>query len=145
MEAHMEKRGRLWLLLATVTIVAALALVWAFFAFWIPFRTPGMPPYYLPGDIEILYTAKAVFSTVNIALLLFLLATYVDIYRKTGSEFTIGLIVFSMIFLLYVMASNPLVIWAFGYRIFGLGPFTILPDIFGLAALVVLLYYVFKY
>jgi len=50
-----------------------------------------------------------------------------------------------MIFLLYVMASNPLVIWAFGYRIFGLGPFTILPDIFGLAALVVLLYYVFKY
>jgi hypothetical protein len=145
MEAHMERRGRLWILLATVTIVAVLAMVWAIFAFWLPFHGPGMPPYYLPGDIEILYTAKAVISTVNIALLLFLMVTYIDIYRKTRSEFTIGLIVFSMIFMFYLLASNPFVIWAFGYRIFGLGPFTILPDIFGLAAFIVLLYYVFKY
>ncbi len=145
MEAHMERRSRLLILLATVTIVAALAMVWAAFTFWLPFHGPGMPPYYLPGDIEFLYTAKAVVSTVNIALLIFLLATYIDIYRKTRSEFTIGLIVFSMIFMLYLVVSNPLIIWAFGYRIFGMGPFALLPDVFTLAALVVLLYYVFKY
>ena len=120
-------------------------MVWAAFTFWLSFHRPGMPPYYLPGDIEFLYTAKAVVSTVNIALLIFLHATYIDIYRKTRSEFTIGLIVFSMIFMLYIVVSNPLIIWAFGYRIFGMGPFALLPDVFTLAALVVLLYYVFKY
>jgi len=145
MEAHMDKRSRLWILLATVTIVAVLVMVSAVFAFWLPFHGPGMPPYYLPGDIEFLYSAKAVLSSVNVALLAFLLITYLDIYRKTRSEFTIGLIVFSIIFMFYLLASNPLIIWAFGYRIFGLGPFTILPDIFTLAALIVLLYYVFKY
>jgi hypothetical protein len=146
MEAHMDRRSRLWMLLATVTIVAVLAMVWATLTFLLPFFPGhGLPPYYLPGDVEFFYTAKAVVSTVNIALLIFLLITYVDIYRKTQSEFTVGLIVFSMIFMLYLVVSNPLVIWAFGYRIFGLGPFALLPDIFTLAALVVLLYYVFKY
>jgi hypothetical protein len=146
MEASMEKRGRLWILLATVAIVLVIAMVWAVFTFWLPFFPgPGMPPYYLPGDIELLYTAKAVVSTMNIALLIFLLATYIDIYKKTRSEFTIGLIIFSMIFMLYLVVYNPLIIWAFGYRIYGMGPFALLPDIFTLAALVVLLYYVFKY
>ncbi|MEM2025813.1 MAG: hypothetical protein QXW94_05945, partial [Desulfurococcaceae archaeon] len=42
-------------------------------------------------DIEFFYIAKTVFSTLNALLLLSLLAIYVDMYRKTRSEFTVGL------------------------------------------------------
>jgi hypothetical protein len=91
------------------------------------------------------YTIKTVISTINVTLLVFLLFTYVDIYRKTRSEFTIGLIIFSAVFLLNALASNPFVIWAFGFRPFGLGPFAMLPDLFTLAALTVLLYLSAKY
>jgi hypothetical protein len=38
-----------------------------------------------------------------------------------------------------------LVIWAFGFRLFGLGPFAMLPDLFTFAALAVLLYLSVKY
>jgi len=97
------------------------------------------------GDIELFYTAKTVVSTVNATLLVFLLITYIDIYRKTQSEFTIGLIIFSMVLLLYALASNPLIHWIFGFRALGLGPFAMLPDLFTCIALAVLIYLTFKY
>lgn len=76
----------------------------------------------------------------NFVLLLGLLAIYVDIYRKTGSEFTLGLIIFCVAFLLYAVTSNPWVHQLLGYRGSGLGPFAMLPDTFTLVASVVLLY-----
>ena len=97
------------------------------------------------GDIELFYTIKTVVSTINVTLLIFLLLTYINIYRKTRSEFTVGLIIFSGVFLLNALASNPFVIWVFGFRPFGLGPFAMLPDLFTLAALGVLLYLSIKY
>ena len=100
------------------------------------------PP--IAGDIELFYTAKTVVSSVNTALLVFLLFTYYDIYRQTRSEFTIGLIIFALVLLLYALSSNPLVHWIFGFRAFGLGPFAMLPDLFTLAALVTLLYLTLK-
>jgi len=93
-----------------------------------------------PGDIELFYTVKTVVSTINVALVAILLLMYIDIYQKTKSEFTVGLIIFSMILLLYTLASNPIMQWAFGFRAFGLGPFAMLPDIFACIALSVLLY-----
>ncbi len=97
------------------------------------------------GDIELFYTIKTVFSTINMTLVIILLLTYIDIYRKTKSDFTVGLIIFSMILLLYTVASNPIMHWAFGFRAFGLGPFAMLPDLFTCIALVVLLYLSVKY
>ena len=97
------------------------------------------------GDIEFFYTAKAVVSTINVTLLLFLLVTYIDIYTKTKSDFTIGLIIFSMVLLFYALVSNPLVHWVFGFRAFGLGPFALLPDLFSCLASAVLLYLTLKY
>ena len=79
------------------------------------------------------------------ALLIILLLVYVDIYRKTRSEFTVGLIIFSVILFLYALTSNPLVMWAFGFRPFGLGPFALLPELFTFAALIVLLYLSIRY
>ena len=100
------------------------------------------PPH--PADIELFYTAKTVVSSVNAALLVSLIITYIDIYRQTRSEFTIGLMIFALVLLLYALSSNPLVHWIFGFRAFGLGPFAMLPDLFTLAALVTLLYLTLK-
>ncbi|MEM2321106.1 MAG: hypothetical protein QXS79_04405 [Candidatus Bathyarchaeia archaeon] len=106
------------------------------------FREWGfVPPPNVPiPDLEIFYTVRSVISTVNIVLVLFLLLIYLDIYRKTGAQFTLGLIIFSLVLLLYTLSSNPFIHMFFGFRAFGLGPFAILPDTFALVALIVLLY-----
>jgi hypothetical protein len=144
----MNKNMRTWIILTTLIVVAILATVWATSTFWFP-RYPWerhLPPQHeIPEDIELFYTLDTVVSTINVTLSIFLLLIYVSIYRKTRSEFTIGLIIFSAVFLLNALASNPLVIWAFGFRAFGLGPFAMLPDLFTLGALAVLLYLSIKY
>jgi len=148
MNDHMNKNVKIWLVLATLVAVALLATLWAtIFVSIPPMRPPEelRPPEILPGDIELYYTVKTVISTINITLLVILLIMYINIYTKTKSEFTIGLIIFSMVLLLNALASNPLVHWAFGFRAFGLGPFAMLPDLFTCVALAVLLYLTVKY
>jgi hypothetical protein len=151
MNNRMNKNVRIWLILATVIVVAILAAFWAMSTFWFPaffwrLFGPHLPPEYeILGDIEFFYVAQTVVSTVNVTLSIFLLLIYISIYRKTRSEFTIGLIIFAMVFLLNALASNPFVIWSFGFRAFGLGPFILLPDLFTLGALAVLLYLSVKY
>jgi hypothetical protein len=151
MEHHMNRSVRIWLVLVILVVVAILAALWATSTFWFsrfrwePWEPHERPPENIPGDIEFFYIAKTVVSTINVTLLIFLLLTYVNIYRKTRSEFTIGLVIFSAVFLLNALASNPLVIWTFGFRPFGLGPFALLPDLFTLGALAVLLYLSIKY
>jgi hypothetical protein len=139
----MNKRERSWLILATLIVVAILAALWATSTSWFPPRPwepHRRPPNDILGDIELFYTAQTVVSTINVTLAIILLAMYVGIYRKTRSEFTIGLIIFSMVFLLNALTSNPLVIRAFGFWPLGLGPFALLPGLFTLGALTVLLY-----
>jgi len=151
MKHYMNKNVRIWLILATLIVVAILAALWATSTFWFPrypWRPwePHLPPQHeILGDIEFFYIAQTVVSTVNVTLSIFLLLIYVSIYRKTRSEFTIGLMIFSTVFLLNALASHPFVIWVFGFRAFGLGPFVLLPDLFALAALGVLLYLSIKY
>ena len=149
MSYHMNKKVEIWLMLATLVAVALLAAFWA--TTYMPLPSPEgfmqkreyrIPP---PGDIELYYTLNTVISSINVTLLIFLLITYISIYRKIRSEFTIGLIIFSMVLLFYALASNPLVHWAFGFRAFGLGPFAMLPDLFTCIALAVLLYLSIKY
>jgi len=138
---------KIWFMLATLVAVVVLA------AFWATTRIPATPPFdprwprgdRIRGDIELFYTIKTVVSTVNVTLLIFLLITYMEIYMKTKSEFTIGLMIFSMVMLLYALTTNPLVHWIFGFRAEGLGPFAMLPDVFTCVALAVLLYLTFKY
>jgi hypothetical protein len=149
MKREMNQKSRTWpllILLPIVVVVAILAATWATSTFWYP-RLPWQPrpPYEIPGDIEFYYIAKTVVSTINVTVLIFLLISYIDIYRKTRSEFTIGLIIFSVTLLLYAFVSNPIVISIFGFRIFGLGPFALLPDLFTFTALIVLLYLSIKY
>ncbi len=111
----------------------------------VPFEQFHYDRYYsVIGDMELFYKVKTILSTVNITLLVILLITYLDMYRKIRSEFTIGLILFSLILLLYALSSNPLLQWIFGFRAFGLGPFAMLPDLFTTLALTLLLYLTMK-
>jgi hypothetical protein len=100
--------------------------------------------YYSSSDYEFYYLAKTILSTVNATLLVFLLVTYIDIYRKLKSEFTGGLIIFSLTLLIYAFVSNPLMQSVFGFRGVGLGPFAMLPDLFTFLSLCVLLYLTMK-
>ncbi len=155
MKHEMNKNVKIWLILATLVAVALLTAFWT--TTHMPLPSPLEPPpspwkpweprreLSVRGDIEVYYTVKTVISTINATLLIFLLITYVDIYLKTKSEFTIGLMIFSMVLLFYALASNPLVHWIFGFYAFGLGPFAMLPDLFTCVALAVLLYLTIKY
>jgi MFS family permease len=151
MKREMNQKSKTWLLLILLPIlvvVAILAATWAASTFWyprFPWQQRERPPYEIPGDIEFYYIAKTVVSTINVTLLVFLLLIYADMYRKTRSEFTVGLMIFSAILLLYALTSNPIMMWIFGYRPFGLGPFALLPDLFTFAALIVLVYLSIKY
>jgi len=148
MKSHMNKNLRSLLILTVVIVVACLAAFWAsstsqFPPF--PFG-PRLPPRDdVRNDLELFYTVETVVSTINVTLSAFLLIIYIGIYRKTRSEFTIGLAIFSAIFLLNALASNPLVHWVFGFQSFGLGPFAMLPSLFTCVALGILLYLTFKY
>jgi hypothetical protein len=147
---RMNKNVRNGLILTTliVVVVAVWAALWATSVSWfprIPFEPRPPPSGYNRYDIQLFYTVETVVSAVNVTLSIILLLMYVSIYRKTRSEFTIGLMLFSAVFLLHGFVSFPLLHQAFGFYPFGLGPFAMLPDLFTCLALGVLLYLTFKY
>ena len=147
MKNQMNKNTRVWLMLITIIVVTLLTTFWVtiYRPTSAPFDPRRWPTRDIHGDIELFYTIKTLVSTINATLLVFLLITYVDIYSQTKSDFTIGLVVFSLVLLLYALVSNPIVHWIFGFKSVGLGPFAVLPDLFTCAALAVLLYLTLKY
>jgi len=92
------------------------------------------------GDYEIYYTIKAVLASVNAFLLIVLSSIYWRVYRDTGLEFSLGLVIFSFALLFYSLVSNPLLVGVMGYRGSGLGPFAMLPDLFTCVASFTLLF-----
>ncbi len=98
-----------------------------------------------PADLDFYYLARTVFSTINIVLLVVLTGNYAYIFSKTKSEFTVGLMLFSVFFLIKDITWSPFVVRGAGFDVFGLGPFAFLPDLFELIALSVLLYLSVEY
>jgi hypothetical protein len=143
MNSRMNKNLRNWFVLVVLVVVAVLAALWATSTPW--FQTRERPPIENLADIELFYTMETIVSVINVALSTFLLLMYVSIYRKTRSEFTIGLIIFSAVLLLHAFLAIPILQRGFGFVPFGLGPFAVLPDLFTCAALTVLLYLTYKY
>ena len=148
----MNRDVKIAIIITILVAVALLSYLWATANAPTPFE-PRRPPIDMPywdrewfarGDLELYYTVKTVLSTVNATLLVLLMVTYIDIYKKVKSEFTIGLLIFSMILLLYALVSNPLMQSIFGFWGVGLGPFAMLPDLFTCLALAVLLYLTMK-
>jgi hypothetical protein len=144
----MNKRLKLGLIVIILVVAAVLASVWAFVYFQnhsLFLQRHVQPPGAIPGDIEFFYVANAIVSTINIALLLILVFIYIDLYSKTRSPFTVGLLIFSLVFLVKDLTSNPLVASIYGFRAYGLGPFVFLPGLFELVALSILLYLSVRY
>jgi hypothetical protein len=142
----MDNRLKIALIVSIITLSAVLASVWALTLVQPPsLPGPEQRRSGQPGDFEFFYLTFAVISTINIVLLVILLVTYVSIYRKTRSQFTIGLLIFGSAFLIKDITANPLVMGLFRFAPFGLGPFVFLPGLFELVALSVLLYLSVKY
>jgi hypothetical protein len=149
MNTQMEsRRGLIWLTVVGLIVIAGiLAGIWAFYNFekatsiFIP--RPIQPVN--PADIEFFYIARTAFSTVNIALLIILTETYAALYYKTRSQFTIGLLLFALVFLMKEVATSPFVLGVFRFYVSGLGPFALLEPLLETAALSVLLYLSIEY
>jgi hypothetical protein len=152
-ERQMNKNSKILMLVAVVLVLAVLAAFVASYEYnqrrpqAFPFRPPQQQAN--PSDIELYLVSRTVVSTINIALLLVLVITYLSIFLKTKSEFTIGLLIFSLVFLLKDIASSPFMSGTFGFGLFGIQPFqlwfVLLPDVFELAALSILMYLSIKY
>ena len=127
-----------------IVVIFALLVMSIIIFQWLPFRffDRAIPTERPPWNtfFPFLLLAKSILSSVNAILLMILLAVYIGIYRKTGSEFSIGLIIFSIALLLYSLTSNPLIQRLAGFRGSGLGPFMMLPDLFTCIASAILLY-----
>lgn len=93
------------------------------------------------AELHAYFTMRIVVGTVNAGLLIILLILYVGVYLRTHAEFSIGLSIFATTLLLYAIMSGPLVLSFSGpVRIYGLGPFAALPELFTTFAVAVLLY-----
>jgi hypothetical protein len=142
----MNRYTKISLMLGILVAVAFLAVFWAttympiFATRFTPFGPRLPPPGEIRGDIELFYTIHTVVTSLNITLLIFLIFTYVDIYRKTRSAFTIALLIFATVLFLNALSSNPVIQRIFGFYAFGLGPFAMLPALFTFFALSILLY-----
>jgi hypothetical protein len=144
---RMQKIAILLIVLVALTAFAAVLLVEyqnSLRRSQFPFSEPRQV-YINPGDIELYYTVRTVLSTVNIVLIVILIVNYVSIYQKTRSEFSFGLLLFSIMLLIKDVSLSPFVIALGGFAVFGLGPFAFIPDLFEMAALLVLFYLSVKY
>jgi len=150
-----NRRTKIWfIVIGLIVIAAVLAGVWAAFSYEpFGFISGGMPvlPFtprrvqFNPADLQLYYIARTVFSTINIALLALLTETYAIIYYKTRSQFTIGLLIFSVVFLIKEIAASPFVTGVFQFTISGSGPFALIEPLFEMMALSVLLYLSIRY
>ncbi len=83
----------------------------------------------------------AILSTVNILLLVYLLAKYLKTYHLSKSNFTRGLVLVVVTLLAHAITSNPLFFSNLGFGAMS-GPFVFIPSIFTLFTSIVLIYLV---
>ena len=156
MEPNMSRNVKIIIAIVALLVLAIIAAFLASYAFndqtqpqTAPFPFNRQPQTVNIGDLELYYVSRTVFSAINITLLVVVLITYVSIYLKTRSQFTIGLLLFAVVFLIKDIAASPFLPGALGFGLFGLGPFVLwwvlLPDLFELIALSVLVFLSIKY
>lgn len=83
---------------------------------------------------------RTIITLITTPLLLYLLVTYIRIYRDTSSNFSLYLVLLSSVLLLYVIMSNPILIWLSGFRQPIGQVFNFLPDVFTSIASIILIY-----
>ena len=130
----MNSRGKL-LVVAVSVVVAAVAGL--FLAEWLlpPLAGTGMQ-----GQSGFYLRMKSVLTTVNMALCIVLIASYLKLYSEVRSRFTMGLVFVMFTMMVYAATSNPIIHALSGFCLSGLGPYTMIPDLSAMAALGILLY-----
>lgn len=93
-----------------------------------------------PDKLELHLKLKTALTFVIITISSMLIFIYYSIYRDTRTDFTLGLIVVMVSFLVYGITSNPIIPRLIGLPAPGFGLFTMIPDIFATVALFTLLY-----
>jgi hypothetical protein len=143
----MDNRVKIGLIISIIAFAAVISAVWTLATI-----QPSSFPIQgerrselVPGDFEIFYLTYAIISTINIVLLVILVLNFINIYKKTQSPFTSGLVIFAGAFLIKDVTANPIVMGIFMFQPAGLGPFVFLPSIFELMALSALVYLTIKY
>ena len=138
----MEKRTLIAVYIVSVLLAVILGLILSeillenFTGAEYPFP---IPPEYLPS-LHFMTYLKTVVSFVNMALIVLMLAIYLDLYRKIRTNFTAGLLLLVIVLLMNALTSNPLVFLRFGFPVAGIGIGFIIPDLFTTIALSVLFY-----
>ncbi len=135
----MKRTGLIVWLVVSIALVVIIGVILSPIMLRPPEVTPGPRPPEGNLLLIILSAAKTIISLVNIILILTLFGLYYKIYLEIKSQFTLGLLLLISVLLMYAITSNPLVHLLFGYYNYGLGPFTVIPDIFTTLALAVLL------
>jgi hypothetical protein len=91
-------------------------------------------------DFSDIFTIVTIFICINLAILLGLLVYYIDSFRKTKSNFMLGLILFLGVLFLQASLSLPPLQLALGQSVFDIGIFNILPNLFETIALIIFFY-----
>ncbi|MBN2228171.1 MAG: hypothetical protein JW779_01185 [Candidatus Thorarchaeota archaeon] len=137
----MNNKELIALLITCMVIAGMLGYILAIYLVLPRLDSPSLPLFIPPLEvIHFFVTIKTIVSLINMSLIFFTLAIYIDIYRSLKTRFTLGLVTMLLLLLLYALTSNPMVFSRFGYQSIGLGPFSILPDLFTTVAMLILFY-----
>ena len=140
-----RERSHLLILVIAVLAILVVTILWAVY------DLPALDNLLLGSGIRsgargenqfIYFTVKSVITTVNATILVFLLSTYLSIYRETKMKFSLGLVIFSLSWLMHVLIANPMILQRAG-KVIGLP--IIFEQFFSLLALITLLYITYKY
>lgn len=146
MKLDMTKERSTWLILIIVLVAIGSGTV-----FWAISDLPALDRILFGsgigggsrGELQLVYfTVKSVITSLNATILIFLFITYLGIYRETKMKFSLGLMVFSLSWLIHVLIANPMIFHRAG-RVIGLP--IIFEQFFSLIALATLLYITYKY
>ena len=147
METHMNRNSKTLILVSVLLVLAVLAAFLSSYGFYHQgaiVSSTGEGTVVVggasTGDIELFLFSRTVVSTVNIALLLVLVITYFNIFLKTKSEFSIGLLIFALVFLTKEITASPILGGPFGFMLFGQLWIVLLPDVLELVALSIIVY-----
>lgn len=130
----MNGRAKLVVVAVSVALAAAVGLLLA------EMLLPPLAGAGMQGMSGFYLRMKSVLTTVNMALCLILMASYLGLYLEVRSRFTLGLGFAMFAMFVYAATSNPIIHALSGFCLSGLGPYTMIPDLFATAALGILLY-----
>lgn len=92
--------------------------------------------------VDVIWAARMVLSLINLAILIFLINSFIKRYAEVKSEFTLGFLLFSLALFFRTLFSSPIL------RLVFLGeethsvvdPYRLIADIFEFVALSIFLY-----